>query len=211
MRIILYGATGSLGQLILAEALSRGHEVTVVVRDPSRMEDAPNVTLRHGDVLDTPSVAALAPGHDVLVSAVGPGHGGDPSFLVEAARSLTAAAESTGVRLMVLGGAGSLEVAPGVQLLETPDFPAPWLGTALAHRDALDVYRAVPDAVDWTYVSPADRIEPGKRTGRYRTGGDQLVTDDQGSSHISAADLAVAIIDEVERPSHRRQRFTVAY
>ena len=211
MRLLLYGATGTLGQRILAEALDRGHEVTTAARNPDRVQELPGVTLRQGDVLDTDSVTSLSRGQEVLLSAVGPGHGGDPCFLLEAARSLLAAAERSGVRLVVIGGAGSLEVEPGLQLVDTSDFAATWMGLARAHRDALDLYRSAPPGVDWSYVSPAATVEPGERTGRYRTGGDRPVVDEQGQSRISAEDLAAAILDEVEQPRHRRQRFTVAY
>jgi putative NADH-flavin reductase len=170
----------------------------------------PGVTLRQGDVLDAESVVSMAHGHDAVLSAVGPGHGGDPCFLVEAARSLIAAAERSSARLVVLGGSGNLDVEPGVLVVETSDFAATWTGVALAHRDALDLYRSAPPGVDWTYVSPAATVEQGQRTGRYRTGVDQLETDEQAQSRISAEDLAVAILDEVEQPRHRRQRFTIA-
>jgi len=211
MHLLLYGATGTLGQRILAEAVDRGHEVTAAARNPDRVQELPGVTLRQGNVLDSDSVANNAEGHDAIVSAVGPGHAGDPCFLVEAARVLIAAAERAGVRLVVLGGAGSLEIEPGVQLIATSDFAATWMGVALAHRDALDLYRSAPAGVDWTYVSPAATVELGARTGRYRTGGEQLVVDEQGRSRISAEDLAMAILDEVEQPRYRRQRFTIAY
>ena len=211
MRILLYGATGTLGQRILAEALDRGHEVTAAGRDPSRIQEAPGVTLREGDVLDTDSVVELARGHDVLVSAVGPGHGGDPSFLVEAARSLLTAARFAGVRLVVVGGAPSRELAPGLQPVDTTDFADTWRGLTQAHHDALDLYRATPDSVDWTYVSPAAAIDLGERTGRYRLNGDQPGTGEQSQSRISAEDFAVALLDEVERAQHRRQHVTVAY
>lgn len=211
MRLLLYGATGTLGQRILAEAVDRGHEVTAAARVPDRIQEIPGVSLCQGDVLDAEYMARLAQGHDAILSAVGPGHAGDPCFLVEAARSLISAAERTGVRLVVLGGAGSLEAEPGVVLVETSDFAATWLGVELAHRDALALYRASPPGVDWTYVSPAATIELGERTGRYRTGSDQLVVDEQGRSRIAAEDLAVAILAEVEQPHYRRQRFTVAY
>ena len=210
MRLLLYGATGTLGQRILAEALARGHTVTAAARNPDRIQELPGVTRRQGDVLDTDAVAGLAGGQEVLLSAVGPGHGGDPCFLVEAARSLLAAAERTGVRLIVIGGAACPAAEPGVQLVATSDFAATWLGLALAHRDALGLYRSARPSLDWTYLSPTATIELGKRTGRYRTGGDELIVDEQGQSHISAEDLAVAILDEVEQPCHRRQRYTVA-
>ncbi|HLZ57791.1 MAG TPA: NAD(P)H-binding protein, partial [Ktedonosporobacter sp.] len=110
---------------------------------------------------------------------------------------------------IVVGGAGSLEVAPGLHLVDTPDFPAAWKPTALAHRDALEVYRKAN--LDWTYVSPAALIAPGERTGTYRTGTDKLLTDEKGESRISAEDYAIAILDEVEHPHFIRRRFTVAY
>ena len=112
-------------------------------------------------------------------------------------------------RLVVVGGAGSLEVAPGVQLVDTPEFPAAWKGIALAHRDALAVYRGA--ALDWTYISPAALIGPGERTGQYRTGTDQLLTDKEGESRISVEDFAVAFVDEIENQRFARQRMTVAY
>ena len=211
MRLLLSGATGMLGQRILAEAIDRGHEVTAAARDPEHIQEMPVVSLCQGDVLDAESVTRLAEGHDAILSAVGPGHAGDPCFLVEAARSLVSAAEHTGVRIIVLGGAGSLEAAPGVLPVETSDFAATWMGVALAHRDALALYRAAPPDVDWTYVSPAGTVEIGERTGRYRTGVEQPVVDEQGRSRISAEDLAVAFLAEVEQPRYRRQRFTVAY
>ena len=211
MRLLLYGATGMVGQRILAEATERGHEVTAAARNPDRVQELPGVTLRQGDVLDADSVASLAEGHDAIVSAVGPGHAGDPYFLVEAARVLIAAAERTGARLVVLGGAVCTEDEPGLLPAATTDFAATWMGLVPAHREALDLYRSAPARVDWTSVSPAATVELGERTGRYRTGGDQLVVDEQGQSRISAEDLAAAILDEVEQPRHRRQRFTIAY
>ena len=113
------------------------------------------------------------------------------------------------MRLIVVGGAGSLEVSPGVQLLETPEFPSAWKGVALAHRDALDAYRK--SGLNWTYVSPAALIEPGRRTGQYRIGTDQLLKDEKGDSRISMEDYANAVVDEIEKPRFSRQRFTVAY
>jgi uncharacterized protein len=211
MRLLLYGATGTLGQRILAEAVDRGHEVTAAARNPNRVQELPGVTLRQGNVLDLHSITGIAQGHDAILSAVGPGHAGDPCFLVEAARCLIAAVERAGVRLVVLGGDGSLAAEPGVVPVVTSDFAATWTGVALAHRDALDLYRAAPATVDWTYVSPAATVELGERTGRYRTGGEQPIVDERGQSRISAEDLAAAILDEVEQPRHRRERFTVAW
>jgi putative NADH-flavin reductase len=209
MRLLLYGATGMIGQRILAEAVERGHAVTAAARNPTRVQELPGVTLRRGDVLDGDSVAGIAEGHDAILSAVGPGHGGDPNFLVEAARVLIAASERTGARLVVLGGAACKQDEPGLLPSATTDFAATWEGLVPAHRDALELYRSAPANVDWAYVSPVATVELGKRTGRYRTGGEQLVVDEQGRSRISAEDLAAAILDEVEQPRHRRECFTV--
>src|SRR5690348_1092643 len=131
MRLLLYGATGTLGQRVLAEAVDRGHEVTAVARNPDRIQEMPGMTRLQGDVLDADSVVRSAEGHDAIVSAVGPGHAGDPCFLVEAARCLIAAAERAGARVVLLGAAGSLEVEPGVQLIATSDFAATWMGVAM--------------------------------------------------------------------------------
>jgi putative NADH-flavin reductase len=215
-KIALFGATGMIGQRILNEALTRGHQVTAIVRDLSRLsEKRPNLEVKIGDVLKPESVAVAVRGNDVVVSAYGPGKGGDPHNLVTAAEALIegigADSEQKGqrIRLIVVGGAGSLEVAPGVQLVDRPDFPAAWKSAALAARDALAIYRA--SDIDWAYVSPAALIQPGERTGRYRTAKDQLITDAKGESRISAEDYAVAIVDEIEKPQFIRQRYTAAY
>jgi uncharacterized protein len=217
VKIALFGAGGVIGQRLVREALRRGYAVTAIVRDPARFPNPDGrLTVVRGDVLDPVSVAAAVRGADVIISAVGPGHGPSAqpaSMLVDAARALIEGAKRAGVRrLVVVGGAGSLEIAPGVQQVDTPEFPAAWKGTALAHRDALAVYRSADAAdLDWTYLSPAGVIEPGARTGRYRTGTDQLLVDGSGKSFISAEDFAVAVLDEVEHPKHVRRRMTAAY
>jgi hypothetical protein len=214
MKIAIYGSNGTIGQRILQEALQRGHTLTAIVRDPSRIS-APsvNVTVVAGDVLDPSRMAEAVKGHDVVISAIGPKlPSGDPQIVVKAAHSLLEGVAKAGVkRLIVVGGAGSLEVAPGVQLVDTPQFPEAWKPVALAARDALKVFQTAQTTVDWTYLSPAALIEPSERTGRYRTGTDRLLVDEKGESRISAEDYAVALLDEVENPRHKRQRFTVAY
>lgn len=202
MKIALFGAGGMIGQRIAAEARSRGHSVTALGRSD--------------DVTDAETVAAAVAGHDAVVSAVGPGSGpaAQPSGLLStAAHALLSGLTQAGVRrLVVVGGAGSLEIAPGKQLVDQPDFPAAWRPVALAHRDALEIYRrAQGPELDWTYVSPAALIAPGVRTGRYRVGGDRLLVDEKGQSRISAEDFAVAIVDELESPKGVRKRITVAY
>jgi putative NADH-flavin reductase len=212
MKIVVFGAGGHVGRLVAEEALDRGHEVTAAVRHPESFDLAGGgLRVVAADALDPDSVASAAAGHDVAVSAIGPAEDSGPALLPEAARSLLAGLERAGVRrLMVVGGAGSLEVAPGVRLVDTPEFPEAWTGVALAAADALDVFRAADTPVDWTYVSPAVLLEPGERTGRYRVGGDQLLTDAEGNSRISTADYAIALVDEAENAEHLRERFTVA-
>jgi putative NADH-flavin reductase len=211
MKIALFGASGMIGQRITQELLSRGHQVTAFVRNPA------NITLQHAqlttqkvNILDTASVAQAITGYDVVVNATNTPHD-KPQEAVEVAHSLLEALPRAGVqRLIVVGGAGSLEIAPGLQLVDTPDFPAAWRPGSMGHRDALAVYRTANN-LDWTYFSPAAFIQPGQRTGSYRTGTEQLVTDAKGESHISAEDYAVALVDEIEKPQFIRRRFTVAY
>jgi uncharacterized protein len=212
--IVLIGPTGMIGQRILHEALERGHRVTGVVRDTSRTgEQRPNLDYRTGDIFKPDTIAAAAVDHDVVVDAYGPGQTGDPNLVLKAAHALIEALTRVEpIGLIAVSGAGSLEVKPGLQLVDTPDFPPAWKAMALAHREALDVYRKAGFAgFDWTAVSPPALIEPGARTGHYRTGTDQLIADDKGKSYISAEDFAVAVVDEIETPRFKGQRFTVGY
>lgn len=212
MKITLFGASGAIGQAIAKESLSRGHQVTAVVRDPARFAlSHENLSTVKGDALDATSVSAAVSGHDTVISAVGPRpDNSDPAFLAKVAHSLIAGLTQAGVsRLVIVGGAGSLEVAPGVQLVDTQEFPAAWKGIAIAHRDSLDVFHTAD--LDWTYISPAALIEPGERTGSFRIGSNQLITDAQGNSRISNEDYAVALVDEVEKGNFIRRQMTVAY
>jgi uncharacterized protein len=207
VKVALFGASGTIGQRILKEALDRGHQVTVVSRNPSRINGIPAV---QGDVLEAASIAEAVKGNDSVISAVGPRPGEDPKMVPHAATALVAGVKQAGVpRLLIVGGAGSLEVEPGVELLDTPQFPKEWKGIATAHRDALEIYRQ--SDIDWTYFSPAIFIEPGERTGKYRVGGDEVLMDSKGQSRISAEDYAVAMLDELEKPKLRRRRVTIAY
>jgi putative NADH-flavin reductase len=185
------------------------------VRDPSRAQSPdPRVTLVRGDATDAASVAAVVRGADAVVSSVSPRPGttGEAPSLVDVARALITGVREAGVRrLVVVGGAGSLEVAPGVALLDTPDFPEAYKPEAEEGRDSLAVYRTEAEGLDWTFISPAIVIQPGERTGRYRTTGDQLLTDESGNSVISYEDYAVALVDELENPQHAGRRFGVAY
>jgi len=216
MKLVIFGATGNVGQRITKEALDRGHEVVAVVRDPARSEAPdPRIRLVQGDATDAASVASVVRGADAVVNAISPRpgkHGKPAPSLTDAARALISALKEAGVkRLAVVGGAGSLEVAPGIALVDTPGFPDAYKPEALEQRDALDVYRAEAGGLAWTYLSPAAMIQPGERTGRYRTTGDEFLTDAQGNSLISFEDYAVALVDELEKPQHMGRRFGVAY
>jgi uncharacterized protein len=208
MNVALFGASGMMGSRILRELLHRGHTVTAVVRNPEKVT-AVGAYVVMGDVLDPASVAAAAKGAEAAVSAYSP-PAGEPSHLIAAAHSLLAGLGWAGVkRLIVVGGAGSLFVAPGLQLVDTPDFPDMYKAVALAHRDVLAILKA--SSLDWTFFSPAALTEPGERTGNFRLGGTNLVVDAHGQSHISAEDYAIALVDELEKPKHIRQQFTVGY
>ncbi|MEU8994194.1 NAD(P)H-binding protein [Streptomyces caniferus] len=213
--IALFGANGTIGSRILHEALRRGHRVTAVVRDPAKITTThPDLTVTTGDVLDPASVAAAATGHDVLVSAVGGGDGpGHVATIRPAAESLVAGLRTLGdpaPRLISVGGAGSLRTPDGGRVWDAEGLPEFLLQIMHAHGDALDFYRSVPD-VRWTSISPAATIEPGERTGSYRTALDDLLTDAEGTSRITTEDYAVAVVDEIEGPRHVGERFTVGY
>lgn len=211
MELIVFGASGLLGTRLVAEARERGHEVTAVARDASRLDDREGrVRVASADATDPESVAAVAAGHDVAISAVTQHEA--PEMLVDAARGLLEGLARAGVpRLISVGGAGSLEVAPGRRLVDTPDFREEWKREALAAAEALEVFRQAETPVEWSFVSPGALLAPGERTGRYRLGGDQLLVDDEGHSRISMEDFAIAILDEAETPRHPRRRFTAAY
>lgn len=214
MKIVVFGVTGNVGRRVAAEALSRGHEVVGVTRDPAKSAEVPGVSLVAGDATDAAQVAQVVRGADAVISAVSPrpGSTGAAPKLVDAARGLIAGLREAGVkRLIVVGGAASLEVAPGVALLDTPGFPDAYRAEATEGRDALAVFRNEAQGLDWTFVSPAAEIGPGERTGSYRTTIDQFITDENGQSHISFEDYAVALLDEVEKPQHAGRRFGVAY
>ncbi|GGY06448.1 NAD(P)-dependent oxidoreductase [Paludibacterium paludis] len=211
MNIALIGATGFVGSAILEELLSRGHRVTAIVTRPERVPVRDGVRALAADATDARTLAAALAGHDVVVSAFNPGWGKPDirTLFVQGSRAILDAARIAGLRLIAVGGAGSLEIAPGVQLVDTPEFPAEWKDGALGAREALELFRA-ETAVDWAFVSPPVFLEPGERTGRYRMGKDQVLFGEDGPARISVADFAVAIADEAETPRHRRARFTVA-
>ena len=216
MRIVLFGATGNVGQRIAKEALSRSHEVVGVVRDPAAVTSPdPRIRLVRGDATNAQSVAEVVRGADAVVSAISPrpnSRGLPAPKLVDNARALIAGLRAAGVhRVLYVGGASTLEVAPGQQLLDQPGFPEIYKAEAIEGRDALAVWRSEAGGLAWTFLSPAAEIGPGKRTATYRTTGEQLLLDADGKSFITFEDYAVAVLDELERPRHVGERFGVAY
>lgn len=212
MKIALFGASGMIGQRVAQEALRRGHEVTAIVRNPARIQFRhPRFTLTEGNALNPDRVARVVAGHDVVVSAIKPSENQPLSVVAEAAQSLLEGVKRAGVkRLLTVGGAGTMEVAPGVRALDVIPIPEEWKPEVMAKLEEWEVYRKNSD-LDWTYFSPPVFIKPGERTGAYRLGIDQLVMSAQGESRISAEDYAVALLDEIEQPRFVRQRFSVAY
>jgi putative NADH-flavin reductase len=216
MKIVIFGATGNIGGRVAKEALSRGHEVIGVVRDPAAVQSPdPRVHLVKGDATSADDVARVVKGVDAVVSAISPRpnpRGLPAPSLAANARALIAGLRSGGVkRVVYVGGASSLEVAPGKALADQPDFPEAYKAEAREGREALAVWRDKAEGLEWTYLSPAAEIAPGERTGKYRTTGDQLLVDASGKSFITFEDYAVAVLDELEHPRNVGRRFGVAY
>lgn len=212
MKVAIIGATGFVGSALLKEAAARGHEITALVSRPNKVPVSGKVTAQQVDVLSQDALASQLKGHDAVISAFS-GHAQADvlGYYVKGMQSIISAAKAAGApRLLVVGGAGGLEVAPGVQLIDTPQFPAEWKGTAEGARQALKLLRGEQD-LDWTVLAPSAHLEPGERTGKFRLGNDQLLVDEKGESRISLSDYAAAMIDELEKPAHSRARFTVGY
>lgn len=213
MNIALIGATGFVGSKVLAEALQRGHRVTALVRTPSKIAPQSGLTVVQADASSVDGLAIAVKGHDAIVCAYNAPRGQDnfsALYLAGVHAAIDAAKQSGVSRLLWVGGAGSLFVAPGVQLVDTPQFPAEYRTEARTARDALHIFRDEP-ALAWSFVSPAPILAPGQRTGRFRLGGDEVLMNGDKPGNISVEDLAVAIVDELEKPEHVRQRFTLAY
>jgi len=203
MKIAVIGASGNAGSRIATELASRGHTVTAIARKPEKIAALANVTAKQGDVMDQAGLTRLLAGHDIAISSV--------HFLDSDPVKLIAAAKDSKVgRYLVVGGAGSLEVAPGVRLVTTANFPVVYKAEAEKGGAFLDLLRAEKD-LNWTFLSPSALFTAGERTGKFRLGTDQLLTGNDGKSWISFEDFAVALADEIERPAHIRQRFTVGY
>lgn len=213
MKIAIIGATGYIGSKLLAEALARHNEVTALVSRPERVPADSGARAEKTDVLDTAALASQLKGFDVVISAFSGHAQGEQmyDYYVRGIKSIIAAAKQAHVkRLLVVGGAGSLEVAPGVQAVDTPEFPEQWKQSALGAREALNLLRGEHE-LDWSMLSPAANLVPGERTGHFRLGKDQMLFDANGQSQVSVEDYAVAMLNEAEKPEHSRSRFTLAY
>lgn len=203
MKVAIIGGTGRAGTEISAELARRGHQVTAISRHPENAVKVDGVTAVAGDVQQADALVETIKGHDVVVSAV-MFSDTDPAPLVGVVR------DSGVPRYLVVGGAGSLEVAPGVALITTPDFPEVAKVEAGKGADFLDYLRGVDD-IDWTFLSPSAYFFVGDRKGSFRLGKDALLVDADGNSSISYADYAIALVDEIEQPQHSKARFTVGY
>ena len=212
MQIALLGATGHVGHYIAEEAVRRGHGLTSVARHPDAgHHEHERVTPKRADSTVPLEVEQAIGDHDAVICAVGPTVDETPAMIVKTARALAAAAMRARVRrLVIVGDAGSLTVTPGVELLATRGYPEELREVALAHREALEIWRRVKE-LDWTYVSPPAVLCAGTRTGEYRVGHNEMLTDDHHQSRISVEDLAVAVVDQVETNAHVRERINVAY
>lgn len=210
--VTVFGATGYAGRAITDELLDRGHRVIAVARDTAALTERARLTVVTGSLHDHSVLTEATKGTDAVVVSL-PAREIDGRTLIEALPDLLASAAAA--RLGFVGGAGSLRVSPdGPLVVEDPQFPAAYKDEALKHKAILDALRDSGTDVDWFYVSPAagfGSFNPGRRTGTYRVGDDVLLTDQDGNSNLSAQDLAVAFADEIERPAHHRERFTVAY
>ena len=209
MNVALYGSTGKAGSRILKELVSRGHRVTAIARNPAKLQGVVGVSAKKDDLSDSSTTAEAIRGADTVISAYGPPPDNTEELVAVTQRLVDAVKGAGNARLLVVGGAGGLNVAPGVTLIDSGYLPDAYKPIAESHQRALNVLRA--SDIDWTYLAPAAFFEPGERTGKFRLGKDELIANDKQESRISMEDYAIALVDEVEKPEHRRQRFSVGY
>jgi putative NADH-flavin reductase len=202
-KIAIIGATGRAGSQLLEEALRRGHSVTAIARDTSKIDPREGVVSKAVDALDAAALQAAIAGHDVVISAA--------HFATLPASAVVGPVKKAGVkRLLVVGGAGSLLLPDGTRVIDSEGFPEAYKAEASAGAEFLANLREERD-LDWTFLSPSAEFVEGERTGKFRLGQDDLLVSSEGRSWITFADYAIAMLDEVEAPKHSRQRFTVGY
>lgn len=209
MHVVLYGATGMAGSRILAELVSRGHQVTAVLRDSAKANLPSGVATKQDDLSDASKIAATVQGADAVVSAYKAPDADPDQLAVVTARFIQALESEGSPRFVMVGGAGVLELAPGLALVDSGLIPEAWMGQARAHSKALALLKA--SEVNWTYFSPAGYFEPGERTGKFRLGTTQLIADDSQQSRISMEDYAIGLVDELEHPAHLRGQLSIGY
>jgi putative NADH-flavin reductase len=209
MKVALYGSTGKAGSRILKELISRGHRVTAIARDPAKLEGIAGITSKKDDLSDVNRTTAAIRGVDAVISAYGPPQDKTDEIVEVTQRQVEAVKRAGTPRLLVVGGAGGLNVAPGVTLLESGYLPDAYKPIAKSHVRALKVLEA--SDIDWTYLAPAAYFGPGERTGKFRVGKDELIANEKQESRISMEDYAIALVNELEKPAHRKQRFSVGY
>jgi len=209
MKVALYGSTGKAGSRILMELVSRGHRVTAIARNPAKLQGITGISTKQDDLSDAGKVAVAIHGADAVISAYGPPQDNTEEIVDVTQRLVEAVKQAGRPRLLVVGGAGGLNVAPGVSLLDSGYLPDAYKPIAKSHVRALNVLRA--SDIDWTYLAPAAYFEPGDRTGKFRLGKDELIANEKQESRISMEDYAIALVNELEKPEHRQQRFSVGY
>jgi putative NADH-flavin reductase len=209
MNVVVYGASGHSGSRIVKELVSRGHQVIAVARHTSKIQAGPGVTVRQDDLSAPDKTAAIIKGSDAVVSAYAPPADNTDALVGVTALQIEAVKHAGSVRLIVVGGAGGLNVAPGVTLIDSGYLPENYLPIAKSHVKALSLLEK--SDIDWTYFAPAAFFEPGERTGKFRLGKDELISNGNNESRISTEDYAIALVDELEKPAHRKQRFTIGY
>ena len=207
MNVVLYGATGRAGSRILTELQSRGHSVTAVARNIAKLPAT--VKAKQDDLSNVDTITTIIAGTDAVISAYAPPQDNTDALISVTERQIAAVKKAGTMRLIVVGGAGSLEVAPGVSLLASGHLPAEWISIATSAAKSLKLLQA--SDINWTYLSPAAFFEPGTRTGKFRLGVNNLVSDAKGESRISMEDYAIALVDELEKPAHERARFSIGY
>lgn len=208
MKVAVIGATGNAGSRIAAELLKRGHHVRAIVRSQGGFSAKNQLEIAISDLSNAAQLADVLKGADAVVSAYRPPND-DTHQIVGTTQRITDAVKKNSQRLLVVGGAGGLFVAPGVTAIASGHLPEAALPIAKSHEQVRKDLEA--SGADWTYFAPAGLFEPGERTGRFRLGKDDLIVDSSGNSRISMEDYAIAAIDELEKPKHRRERFTIGY
>lgn len=213
--VVLIGASGFVGNAILNELLSRGHKVTAVVRNPEKINVSnSNLEIVKTDIADTNAMVGICKGKEAIISAYNPGWT-NPDIYEETLRNypliLEAAKRSGAKRLLCVGGAGTLFCAPGLRVVDSGAIPDAIMGGVKSLGEFYLNTLMNENDIDWIFFSPAGTLEPGKRTGKFRLGKDDLIIDENGISHISVEDYAVAMVDELENPKHHCERFTIGY